>query len=319
MWTALILSLVAFSGVEAINGKCRILAVGGGTDRGAYEAGAIIGLINNLPAGEAQWDIVTGIGTGAINALMVSQNAIGKEATLATTLYNFWNNFTFSQIYKDWIGWIVTGLKYESGLYDSSPMKKTITSLASGTYQRWLGVGTTDLLSANYVFFNSTGVSKTNMITGIYAAASNYGVFPFVSYNNMQLITGHIKFSVDILRAVNQCYNLGYTQSNIIVDVVLSAGRNSTSVDTSEFKTLQVMARFAEIEAYDIFMQVVSDAKHDFPNINIRTQIFPSSKPPSVLYPYDYTQSQLQTMLALGTKDAKTAVASLLENAIASE
>mmetsp|Transcript_9012 Transcript_9012/g.8977 ORF Transcript_9012/g.8977 Transcript_9012/m.8977 type:complete len:319 (+) Transcript_9012:43-999(+) len=312
MWPVVLLTLFASSGVYAVNGKCRILALGGGTTRGAYEAGAVIGLINNLPAGEAQYDAVTGIGTGAVNALIMSQYAIGQEAAAATALNKFWTSFTYSQFYKDWVGWIITGLKYESGLYDSSPMKKTLTSLASGSFQRWLGAGSTDLLSGSYVWFNSTGQTKTDMITGVYASATEYGFFPIVHFKNLQLVTGHIKFSIDILHAVNYCYiTKGIQMGNIIVDAVLPAGTNLTAADTSEYKTIQVTERTAEIAAFDLFMQTVENAKVSFPDITIRTQIYPSTKPPTTVYPYDYTPTQLQTLLALGQKDAKNAVAAL--------
>jgi len=300
--------LFAFSSVDAVGTKCRILAIGGGTDRGAYEAGAIIGLINGLPAGEAQWDIVTGIGTGAINALMMSQYAIGNEASAATALNKWWTNFNYALLYKDWVGWFVTGIKYESGLYDSSPMKKTLTSMASGNFQRWLGVGATDLLSASYVWFNSTGQTKANMITGTYASVSDYGFFPIVPYSNLQLVSGHIKFALDLLHGVNQCYKLGYTQANITADVVMASGKQLTAADTSMYRTMQVLMRFVEIETYDMTMQVVENAQHDFPLMNVRTVIYPSSKPPTVLYPYDYTSTQIASMIALGQKDAKTAL-----------
>jgi len=40
---------------------CRALALGGGGDRGAYEAGVLKYLVDNLPAEEVQYDVVAGI------------------------------------------------------------------------------------------------------------------------------------------------------------------------------------------------------------------------------------------------------------------
>lgn len=54
MWNLVLLIIFKFSKIYAINGKCRVLALGGGTDKGAYEAGAIIGLINRLEDEESQ-------------------------------------------------------------------------------------------------------------------------------------------------------------------------------------------------------------------------------------------------------------------------
>ena len=50
MW--ILLSLIVE--IIAADDKCRILALGGGSDKGPYQAGGIIGLIKYLPQGEAQ-------------------------------------------------------------------------------------------------------------------------------------------------------------------------------------------------------------------------------------------------------------------------
>lgn len=307
MWRRILL-LAALTGVYANNGKCRILALGGGTERGAYQAGAIIGLINNLPAGEAQWDVVTGIGIGALNAMMVANYPQGQEASAATQLNSFWSSFTYKTIYQDWIGGLITGLLYESGLYDSSPLKKTISKMTPSKFQRWLGVGTTDLLTGNYVFFNSSGQTVANMLTGIYASTTDPGILPIVKYLKYQLVSGTVKFSIDLLDAVNACESLGYSNANTIIHAVMGAGRKLKEVEAINYKTLQVTYRYFEIVAFDLFMKVLENAQHDFPNVDIKYTIYPSAGMNRTLYPYDYTPAELAAQLALGQLDAKNAV-----------
>ncbi|OMJ88909.1 hypothetical protein SteCoe_9010 [Stentor coeruleus] len=304
MWRRIIL-LFAISGAYALNGNCRVLAIGGGTERGAYEAGAIYGLINNLPAGQAEYDVVTGVGIGAINAMIVASYPQGQESQAAAKLQSFWTSFTAGTLYSDWIGGLVTGLLYESGLFDTSPMKKTIKGLSPATkFPRWIGVGCTDLISGNYVFFNSTGQTLANMQTAIYASASDPGIFPLVKLNNFQLVSGAIKFSVDILDAVNACYQLGYSQQQIIIHSILGAGLKLKTVDAINYKTLQVLMRYFEIAAYDTFMQVLEDAGHDFPLIDMQYTIYPSNGLNHTLYPYDFTPAELIQEFNLGQADA---------------
>ena len=50
MWRILCLFFLVIGSKAA---KCRALALGGGNDYGAYQAGVLVGLINNLPPGEA--------------------------------------------------------------------------------------------------------------------------------------------------------------------------------------------------------------------------------------------------------------------------
>lgn len=306
MWrTILLLSVL---GVYSQSTQCRVLAIGGGTEMGAYEAGAIIGLINNLPSGNAQWDVVTGIGLGALNAIVVGQYPKGQEAAAASQLFNFWSNFTYGQVYNDWIGGLITGLLYESGLYDSAPLKKTLTKLAPNKFSRWVNVGATDLISGNFVAFNSSGQTLANMITGALSSASEPGILPFVSYNKMQLVSGVLKFGLDILDGVNGCQQLGFTPSQTVVHAVMGAGRSIGAIDAAKFNTIQASMRYAEIAAYELFEDAIEYAGIDFPGITIPYVIYPSKALNRTLVPYDYTPTELAEQLALGQLDAKNAI-----------
>lgn len=303
MWvTAVLLSMIA---KDVQSQKCRVLAVGGGTDLGAYEAGAIIGLIQGFPAGEAQWDIVTGVGVGSVNGLILSMYAKGQESSAATKLNSFWTSFTYDMFYQDWTGGYVTGLLLKSGLYDTSPMKKTLTGLQTGAFARVLVAGTTDLISAQYNYFESDVQSSSSMATGVYASASDYGIFPIVYSGIKQLVTGSILYSADIISGVNYCKKKGFTISNMSVDVVLGAGKTMTPVNASNYKTLQVLMRYFAISSYNGVMKAITNAQHDFAGLNIRTIVYPSQDLPSASQPYEYTPEQLQQQIALGIADGK--------------
>jgi NTE family protein len=58
----------------------------GGGDKGAYQAGVIKGLIDNLPSNKTDYDLVTGISVGSINAAAFSVFEIGKEKEAADFL-----------------------------------------------------------------------------------------------------------------------------------------------------------------------------------------------------------------------------------------
>jgi len=304
----LILTLGLLVGAYARGDKCRALALAGGDDNGAFQAGAVMGLIESLPHGEAQWDVVTGNGAGAINALIVSQYAKNEESQVHSALNDFWTNFNKKMFYKDWFGWYFTGLTEKSGLYDSSPMKDTIDSLFKNDPKRFLGVGATDLISGVYVFFNSTTQTKETLETGIMASAAMSGFFPYVSYKKYQLLTGAIKFSVDILHAVNGCYEKGYNFADISVDVVMLSNKKLKKVDASDYLTIDSALRYLAITSYDGTMQVYNNAKHDFPEVEFRSLIFPTQDLPDPAFPYDFNSDDLQQSIALGISDAKKAI-----------
>jgi hypothetical protein len=307
MWSKILL-LLSLTITQALNSACRVLALGGGSERGAYEAGVIMGLIQNLPPDEVEWDVVTGIGLGALNAAIVGQVAQGQESVAATNLNNFWTSFSYGQIYVDWPGGLITGLLLESGLYDSAPLKKTIAKLTPSKFLRWTSVGATDLISGNYALFNSSGQTLSGMQSGILSSVTEPGILPFVTYNKLQLVTGSLKFPIDFGSAVNACKTLGYSTSQVIVHAVMGAGRALKGVDAASYKTLQASMRYAEIAAFEFFERSIEFAQTDFPGIQIPYVIYPSQHLNSTVVPYDFTPAELAQQIALGLADAKNKV-----------
>ena len=68
-------SLVATAGLAAVEqvqagvlDKCFALALNGGGAKGAYQAGAIYSFMHDGNPDDFQWDVVTGISGGAMNA-----------------------------------------------------------------------------------------------------------------------------------------------------------------------------------------------------------------------------------------------------------
>lgn len=308
MWCLALVNLLLANSVYAINGKCRILALGGNSDRGPYEAGAIVGLIQNLPSGEATWDVVTGNGVGAFNALILSNYALGSEASAVAQLTSFWTNFTASQFYKEWPGGYVTGLYFEHGIFDNSAMDETISKITPKSFQRWTGVGATDLVSGNYVFFNSSLLSTATMATGVKASMITPGEFPYLIYDKLQLVSGSVKYAVDITDGVNACAQKGFGISQIVVDIILCAGSILPIVDAQKYHTLDVLHRTLEIQDWADTMKIVENVPHDYPGLYLRTLIFPSQAIKSPELPYNYDKSDLLELFNLGVSDAKKGV-----------
>ena len=77
----ILLGAMAASQVSAT--VCRALAMSGGGSKGAFEAGALYGMYHAKPAGaDFDWDVVTGVSAGAINAGALS--IFSKEDTKNT-------------------------------------------------------------------------------------------------------------------------------------------------------------------------------------------------------------------------------------------
>ena len=312
MFSLLLLGSLVSPSQAGPGGKCRGLALAGGGDKGAYQAGVIAGLVAALPAGEAEYDVVTGVGCGSLNALVFGGYAPGSEAAAADALTSFWEASTYEDFYVDWSGGIVEGLINKSGFYDSTPLTATIQKLtASGSFQRETVVGATDLFSGDYVTFNNS-MALADLQTGAVGSFSMSGVFPVTPIANEMLIDGSIKFKVDIMSAVTSCQAAGYKNNNIIIDIAMVAGKTINPVNAADYKTLQVVIRYLEIQSYNGVMQVVENAAHDYPGVTLRAVVSPSATLPGQLdpWPYDFSASDLKAMVQMGINDATKAVQS---------
>ena len=87
-----------------INTKVKILALGGGGNKGAYQAGAINALIHEIGDSTlTSYDYVTGISVGALNALPFLFTPLGEESKVADYLKKLWTKdiCTSSNIYQE--------------------------------------------------------------------------------------------------------------------------------------------------------------------------------------------------------------------------
>jgi predicted acylesterase/phospholipase RssA len=77
--------------IKADQTKCYALALSSGDESAAYQAGALSGIFNsNLQPTDYQYDAISGISGGALNAVMLASFAKGSEKDAATRIEKFW-------------------------------------------------------------------------------------------------------------------------------------------------------------------------------------------------------------------------------------
>lgn len=90
--SVVLVTLLASVYLSSADEYCRCLALEGGGTRGAFEAGAVLGLAQTVPE-EVQWDYISGVSTGALNVGYFSMYPKGKELEMASDLIkNVWLN-----------------------------------------------------------------------------------------------------------------------------------------------------------------------------------------------------------------------------------
>ena len=160
--------------------KCRAFAFGGAGDRGSYQVGVLKGLIESLPAEETQYDVITGISTGSINAFAMAHYAKGNETAFVEFMSDWWtNDWSHRRIWYDWWFGAIDGLLFQDGVYDNAPTTKTINNLQKNWpegFKRTMIIGTTNVVNGKFVTFNNTDTPDWGDVVA--AATAIAGVFP---------------------------------------------------------------------------------------------------------------------------------------------
>ena len=112
---------------------CRALVLSGGGSNGAWEAGVIYGFANYGNPSDFEWDVISGVSAGSINALAISVQPIGQEKSMSEWLSNLWRNLKSSDVFSDWgLGGKARGLAMEGGVLNNAPLLAFLQNIVAG-------------------------------------------------------------------------------------------------------------------------------------------------------------------------------------------
>jgi hypothetical protein len=291
--------------------SCYVLALEGGGDKGAYQAGAIKGLIETIPEGQREWSVITGISVGSLNAAGLSAFELGEEAEAIEFILSIWRQIRGDKdIYHNWWLGPLYGLFFKTGLYDTELLHNLLkTLLKDKTIKRNLIIGTTNIETGLFERFDSDSSSVGDTIYEVMTSTAFPVIFPNIDYKDNTYIDGGVKLSVDIAAGIQKCIDKGYNQTSIYVDVVLCNSKVLPEKDSSNFHPLQVLIRYLEISGYDNAMMDVDLVLNIFHQVNFRYIVAPTQKLPSGMIPLDFTPSQIEKMINMGIADAIDVIA----------
>merc|ERR1711865_1020840 len=319
--TRLLLSLSALLGclaiAESASAKCHALALSGGGDKGAFEAGAIRGLTSVLSQDETAWQVVTGISAGSIITAGCGIYAVGDEKEMADFLVNTSVSLTKAKVFKNWPGGILEGLTLRSGLYDSSPERELIASvIRHGFKDRKVTIGATSDSSGMLVTWNETQWSAPDggdFLDGVMASSAIPGIFPTVKWGGETFSDGGTSEGVNVFSAVTRCQEMGFAETDIVVDIIATAGSKiAWSDDASKDTTLGVMMRNNDIKKVNALMDDVIHAKLAYPTVDWRYLIYPSVKLPG--NGLTFNRTDMEMMVTMGQSDALAAISNYPRN-----
>lgn len=189
----------------------KALVCSGGGSKGAYQAGALVYLLNDL---KTQYNILCGVSVGAINCAFIGQFSHGDEINCAKELHNLWAEIKNDSVYKRWFPFGALHAVWRPSFYDSSPLNKLIKSKISLDKIKKSGksitAGSVSLTSGKYTTFHQ---DNDNFLDAVIASASFPGMLSPVKIGDHLWSDGGSKEMSPIKTAIE----LGATEIDVII------------------------------------------------------------------------------------------------------
>merc|ERR1719265_1838184 len=300
--------------VTPVPGRCYGLALSGGGDRGAYEAGVLKGLVQRIPDHERTWHVVTGISAGSILTSGSGLFDVGDEQSMVEFLIDTVTNFSRAGVIEDWPLGEIQGLLSESGLFNSAPLRKSLTNVLTshGMWKdRRLVIGATSDTTGRFVTWNETLMADKGIdavVSVVMASAAWPGVLPAINYDGDTYSDGGATMGVNVFDAVERCRELVDRDQNITIDIVATAGPGPGAmkpIDAHRDHTLTILERTKQIQDYNKAYSDVVDAKLAYPHVNWRFFIYPNETFPGD--GLDFNATEMEQMVQVGIADALNA------------
>lgn len=207
----------------------------------------------------------------------------------------FWMDASKNKLYQDWWVGPWAALVSAAGIYDPSPFKTFLKNefsalgVTASPLNRSLGIGLLNALEGTYLEMDEKTVaqSMTSAIDTIFTSFAYPGFFPPAKAFGSEWFDGASVNTLDVLGGIEHCLAQPGVESDsdIVVDVIVSQNSNLARVNASDYTALGMLFRYLEVSSYYGAMNGLERAKFSHPAVNYRYVIAPSASLPSSYFP----------------------------------
>lgn len=288
----------------------KILCLSGGSNRGAYEAGAIKYLMGDLGL---VYDAFVGISIGSINAAYLSQFPTGQEKKAVDSLLQVWATVSKDKVIKNWFPFGELSSLWKTSLFDSSPLENWIHTDLNIEAIRKSGkicsVGSVSLNTGNITYFDQNYDNFSDAVIASASFPSGFKPVPLIRVGSTVkelFIDGGLRNQLPLSQAIA----LGATEVDI---VSTSPDNDNTFKPTSDFKnTIDILGATistmsdqiikTDLKVCQLYNQLAQAGLTDKKYVKLNF-IRPAAS--LITDSFDFTQISIQRMLNLGYEDAK--------------
>lgn len=286
---------------------CIGVALQGGGDRGAYEAGVLWGFVKNADApGEFEYDVATGVSAGSINSAAMLMFPMGQEDAMVEFLVNSWKATTQKNVFSNWAGGYLQGLFFEPSLVNNDPELAYLQNQIYTDPNQRMGVMVTmDINNAAKVIFTENDWG-TDIDFAAHAALFSSAIptlFKYRIYDEYTFIDGGWVEGADIEDVILRCRQVQPDDTKIIVDVIYCANTSIELNDHNKYTGLEMYTRGQDIDQWRASTYLYEFTRQAYPKVNFRYFLIPSTVLPNQNVPLDFKPENLDYMINLGIQD----------------
>ncbi|KAN0018282.1 hypothetical protein ACTFIU_010897 [Dictyostelium citrinum] len=286
------LSASSSSSSSSSSSTCRAITFSGAGDRGAWETGVVIGIMNVRQPEDYRWQFVTGISAGSINAAAMAMFSVGDETSARDFLQNQWLTLTREDVYVNWPGGPLDGILFQTGLFDTTPLIHLLNNLINTTKlansDRGFLIGASNIDTGVFDRFYK---NDPNITLGVVASSSVPGVFPMIEKDGQHYCDGGLTYDTPITDTVRLCYETGATE--VIVDVILE-GPLEPMANVSGMHTIDVLLREGSILARNTHLKDIENVYMAFPQAKLNIYTPNTEKLPGYILGFQYSAEMIK-------------------------
>jgi predicted patatin/cPLA2 family phospholipase len=286
---------------------CIGVALQGGGDRGAYEAGVLWGFVKNSDfPGEFEYDVATGVSAGSINSAAMLMFPLGQEDAMVEFLVNSWLATSQKDVFVNWAGGYLEGLFFKPALVNNDNELGYLTNqLYTDPNQRMGVMVTMDINTAAKVAFTEQDWDD-DVDFAAHAALFSSAIptlFKYRIYDQYTFIDGGWVEGADIEDVIERCREVQPDDSKIIVDVIYCANTSIVVTDHGKYTGLEMYIRGQDIDQWRKATFLYEFTRQAYPKVNFRYFLIPSTPLPNQNVPLDFKKENLEYMINLGIQD----------------
>lgn len=282
----------------AVGDQCLAISFAGGGAYGAFEASVLSSLSSILPKGQAEYHVVEGISAGSLNTAFLSMYPYGSETEAAELMSSLWLNggdFAFT----NWPGGVLQGIFFESGIFSSAKAFEYVSASYDKPSIRRSAVGVVNIDNGQYEIVKETAGHDAFFLAAM-ASTAIPGVYPTVQMNGHTYVDGGTLLMMDVMSAIDRCFEIADTQEEITIDMVTVAPK-VIDLNTDKLNSLEVYSRAKEIRDFANSVKFTLWAMSAYPNVNYRYFIMPLEKLPG-FKGLDFSKEVIEECFVAGTK-----------------